>query len=65
MDFNIHSQPDWIRDEGTGTITLDKFNLTMNLVPYNSEGSLQFKFTDAEVSIKDFDVQLAGKAEIS
>ena len=54
-----------MRDEGTGIITIDKFNLTMHLLPYNQDGSLQFSFRDAEIMIEDFEVKLDGKAEIS
>ena len=44
MGFKIFSSPEWIRDEGTGSITVQDFNVTMQLVPESENGKLKLNF---------------------
>ena len=44
MGFKISSSPEWIRDEGTGSIEVQDFNITMELVPESDNGKLKLNF---------------------
>ena len=46
MDFNIYSDPEWIRDQGSGSITFQEFDIGVSLIPTRVNGKLQFKFKD-------------------
>ena len=60
MDFNLHSKPEWFRDQGNGSVNVKDFNISLNLQPYNQDGSLQMDFSDAIVEITDFDAKFDG-----
>ena len=54
MDFKLYSDPDWFRDQGTGQISINDFNVSINLTPVNVNGKIQFEFSDADIDIGDY-----------
>mgnify|MGYP006893294772 CR=1 FL=1 len=44
MDINIHSNPEWISDQGNGTVTIQNFTINLNIIPKSKEGKMQFEF---------------------
>ena len=56
MDFNIRSRPEWLRDDGTMVVKVTDFDAAIHLVPFNSDGKVQFDFRDAVINIEDFQV---------
>lgn len=63
LDFEVWSEPAWITDEGTGTITVTNADIMLNLHPFSDEGALQIDFSGAEVQIQDYYVDLQGKTD--
>ena len=64
VDFNINSDPEWIRDQGDGSITIKNFEIRVGMTPINVDGSLQFKFDNTQVDVGDIDGAFKGKTEI-
>ena len=54
LDFELQSDPSWLSDKGTGTVTVMDANIIINLHPFNNDGSLQIDFSNVEISIKDY-----------
>lgn len=45
QEIKVSSDPKWIRDEGTGSVSLKNFKVHVNVVPTrDSSGHLQIKF---------------------
>jgi hypothetical protein len=40
MALNIYSDPEWIRDQGNGSITIKNFDIKFKLIPTNENGFL-------------------------
>lgn len=64
MALNIYSDPEWIRDQGNGSITIKNFDIKFKLIPTNENGFLQFKFKDTQLNVGDLDGTFKGKTEI-
>lgn len=46
LDYTLASKPEWIRDKGTGRITIRGLSISMKLEPYTTaDGKLQVNFT--------------------
>ena len=60
LDFDIYSIPAWIKDEGPGTITVMDANVLIYLRPYNNEGILEIDFSNVDIQIRDYYVDLKG-----
>ena len=56
MHYNILSRPDFVRDEGDGSIRIDRMNISIKLTPYSDKGHLQFEFWDAFVEVEDYGI---------
>jgi hypothetical protein len=65
MDFSIRSRPEWLRDDGTMGVKVTDFDAAIHLVPFNSNGKMQFDFRDAVIEIQDFQVRFNGTSELS
>ena len=65
LDYNLISVPQLLHDQGVGSIKIINFNLSLHLVPYNKNGSIQFEFRDAIIDIEDYQVDFKGSSEIS
>ena len=63
LDFDIYSIPVWIKDEGTGTITVMDANVVIYLRPYNNEGILEIDFSNVDIQIRDYYVDLKGQTD--
>jgi hypothetical protein len=64
MDFSIKSDPEWIRDSGSGIITIQNFTSELKLFPMDVKGKIQFNFSDAHIDVESFDAQFKGQTEI-
>lgn len=65
MDFGIRSKPEWLRDDGKLQVKVTDFDAGLHLIPFNSEGKIQFDFRDAVIDIVDFEVKFYGNSDIS
>lgn len=65
MDFNMLSRPQVIADKGVGTISVLNFDVSIQLQPFNDNGSLQFLFKDAIINVDDYQVRFKGTSEFS
>lgn len=63
--FKIWSEPEWIQDDGTGTIKVKNADLQLNLTPTQKDGKLQVTFSGVKIVIEDYQVNLDGSSDIS
>ena len=63
-DFNIYSTPEWIRDQGSGSITIKDFMVHVNVMPSSKDGRLQFNFIDSFMEADNIDGNFKGQTEI-
>jgi hypothetical protein len=72
MDFNMQytltSKPDWLKDKGTGRVTIRGLTMKMRLNPYTSaDGKLMMNFTQVEgqsgIEMQDYQVELEGQSD--
>mmetsp|Transcript_32438 Transcript_32438/g.49627 ORF Transcript_32438/g.49627 Transcript_32438/m.49627 type:complete len:110 (+) Transcript_32438:303-632(+) len=45
-NFELHSQPEWIHDEGKVDFEVKNFDLAVTLIPYQENGYIQTQITD-------------------
>jgi hypothetical protein len=56
FNFDMWTEPEWVRDHGRGTITITDASISLNLLPMNDEGSLRIEFYDTAFNLNDYDV---------
>jgi hypothetical protein len=64
-NFKVHSEPDWLRDKGTCSITYPNFNIIVLATPINQDGNLTAKIDKVEFTISDFSFDFKGTTDIS
>ncbi len=65
LDFDFYSIPEWIKDSGSGIVNITNFDISMHIFPYESNGKLQFYYSDFEVSVANCSVILNGYTDFS
>ena len=65
LDFKLASEPEFVTDQGVGSIKLLNFNVTLVMKPQNKNGMLQLNFSDAHIQIEDYTVKFQGQTDIS
>jgi hypothetical protein len=58
FEFELWTSPSFVADQGRGTITVQGASISLNLLPYNDNGSLRIEFFDTAFVIGDYDVKL-------
>jgi len=58
LNFDMWTDPDWVRDVGSGTVTVKNASILLNLQPMNDEGSLRIEFYDTTFNVGDYDVEI-------
>lgn len=64
MDFNIVSDPEWVRDNGKGKIIFKNFVVKVNIKPVNRNGHLEFEILHANMEVEDLDGVFTGQTEV-
>jgi hypothetical protein len=63
--YELDSNPEWFFDEGDGTVIVGGCAFNMNLKTINRNGILQIDFSDVDVDISDYSVELNGLSDLS
>lgn len=68
LEYTLGSKPEWIKDKGTGRISIRGLSISMKLIPYaTTDGKLQANFTqeigDQEFEMNDYQVHLQGQTD--
>ena len=62
LEYTLGSKPEWIKDKGTGRITIRGLSIAMRLVPYTTaDGKLKFNFTqevNEDLDMYDYQVNM-------
>jgi hypothetical protein len=64
FDFDMWTEPEWVRDHGRGTITVKDASISHNLLPMNDEGSLRIEFYDTAFNLNDYDVEIDSDSDL-
>ena len=55
LQFEVTSEPNWLSDRGTASITVGKCDIFLGLVPRaGPDGIFQVDFTRAEINLVDY-----------
>ena len=67
FDFELSSEPRWLEDSGTGTISVYDTNidLELDLMACAEEGTLKIDYSDVQIHTRDYDVNLDGTTDHS
>lgn len=63
--FKIWSEPEWVSDEGTGSISVTDTSIKMTLKPLERDGVLQVAFSDVMIDIRDYKFEMDGESDLS
>jgi phosphate-selective porin len=59
LDYQLYSRPEWLKDKGTGRVTIRGLTITMKMTPYTKDGKLQVNFTKEEGASNGSDLEMA------
>jgi hypothetical protein len=66
FDYKLRSEPDWLHDNGTGSIVITGMNATFLMTPKIVNGALEMDFKPAgNISMADYQFSITGQTDIS
>lgn len=65
FNFNIDSQPNWLKDQGRGSVKVDGCSITLSLTPINRNGIMQIEFFDVKLNLRDYHIDFEGNSDLS
>lgn len=66
FDFKIWSEPEWLHDAGTGSISVFNADISLSLSLTKGEvGQLEVSYWDEKIHTRDYEVILDGETELS
>lgn len=66
FDFKIWSDPEWLHDAGTGSISVFNADISLSLsLTKGSVGQLEVSYWDEKIHTRDYEVILNGETELS
>ena len=65
FDFNVWSEPEWLKDAGTGSISVSGGDISIDLQPRSVNGTLRVDYSDVKIHTRDYTVNLKGNSDIS
>lgn len=64
-DYEIYTEPEWIKDQGRAVINITLVNISFLLVPVNNNGKLELNFEDVKVALNDDYILFNGTSDWS
>lgn len=69
LDYKMVSNPEWIKDSGSGKITIRGMNISLILETYELDGKLAVNFTSEPVpqavNLEDYQFTITGQTDFS
>lgn len=66
FDYKLRSDPDWLHDNGTGSIVISGMNATFLMTPRIVDGALEMDFKEAgNVTMDGYQFSITGETDIS